>query len=224
MSSEPSFIEKIQNMVASVNNVMDVIDGKIRSMAQLTDVYTRAYLDDATKTLGANAASASKLKIVRSITLDGDALGSKGFDGSKDITLNVTIPKLAEKADKTSVYTKAEMEARLESIIGAAPDLLDTFAEIAVALGDDPNFAATMTAELAKKANQTGVYTKAEADSAFLSADATANNALKFGNNLPSHYATASSVESLEQTIGDAFTQLAQAFDDGATSINNIGA
>ncbi|HFQ4959198.1 TPA: hypothetical protein ACGUPM_002651 [Vibrio vulnificus] len=132
--------------------------------------------------------------------------------------------KLRGKADKLTTYTKAETDARIEQVIGTAPDVLDTLQELAEALGNDPNFAATVTNQLALKANKTEVYSRTDAEAAFLAVGASATNAQKLGNNLPSHYATAAAVYTLEQELASGFTQLAQAFNDGANRINNIGA
>lgn len=44
--------------------------------------------------------------------------------------------------------------AAVDALIAAAPGALDTLAELAAALGNDPSFAATITNELAKKANK----------------------------------------------------------------------
>lgn len=46
----------------------------------------------------------------------------------------------------------AAVDARIALTIDAAPSSLDTLNELAAALGDDPNFAATMTSALAGKA------------------------------------------------------------------------
>lgn len=46
-----------------------------------------------------------------------------------------------------------EVNTLLDNLIAAAPGSLDTLNELAAALGDDPNFAATMTAALAGKAD-----------------------------------------------------------------------
>ena len=47
----------------------------------------------------------------------------------------------------------SEIDSRIQTVIGNAPELLDTLNEIAAALGDDPNFAGTITTELANKAD-----------------------------------------------------------------------
>lgn len=45
--------------------------------------------------------------------------------------------------------TPADIAAAINALVGAAPGTLDTLNELAEALGDDPNFAATVTATLA---------------------------------------------------------------------------
>ena len=62
--------------------------------------------------------------------------------------------------------TAAEVNAAIEAIIGSAPDALNTLEELANALNDDANFAATITTELAKKVNEADLVaiTNAEID------------------------------------------------------------
>jgi phage-related tail fiber protein len=70
----------------------------------------------------------------------------------------------------TDAYTKLETDAKAIEIaqaecarlVASAPETLNTLDEIAAALGDDPNFATTMTNQLGTKANKTEVYTKSE--------------------------------------------------------------
>lgn len=66
----------------------------------------------------------------------------------------------------TGTYTKTETDAQIQAVIGAAPGALDTLNELAAALGDDPNFATTMTTQLALKANAADVYTQAQVNTA----------------------------------------------------------
>src|SRR5690606_17785262 len=62
--------------------------------------------------------------------------------------------ELLKKADKENTYTKAETDSRIQAIIGAAPEALDTLEEIAEALNNDPDFAATITNMLAQKVDK----------------------------------------------------------------------
>lgn len=61
---------------------------------------------------------------------------------------NVTTGTLADARLSANIATKAYVDA----IVDAAPGTLDTLNELAAALGDDPNFATTMTNQLALKA------------------------------------------------------------------------
>lgn len=52
----------------------------------------------------------------------------------------------------SSDKTDAEIDARVAALVDGAPEVLDTLTELAAALGDDPNFAATVANQLASKA------------------------------------------------------------------------
>lgn len=71
-------------------------------------------------------------------------------------------------ADIFARYTKTEVDTLINNLIQGAPGALDTLNELAAALGDDPNFAATVTNQLAQKANSADVYTKAQADARYV--------------------------------------------------------
>ena len=62
--------------------------------------------------------------------------------------------ELADRYTKSQVFTKDEVLQKIEDLIGTAPDTLDTFKEIADALGNDPNFAATIMNLLAGKVDK----------------------------------------------------------------------
>jgi len=214
--------EMLETLLASVNNLMGVIDGKLRNKANKADVYTRTELEDPLRTLGANAATASRLKVSRLLTLAGEATGEVGFDGSGNVTMMVTVPGLLDKADKSEVVTPAQMEARFNDLIGAAPEALNQLEEFANALGQDPNFAATMLAKLDTKADKAATYTITQADGKFLLKTGKAADASLLGGNAPTYYASAASVTALEAEVADAFNRLATAFNTGATNINAI--
>lgn len=58
------------------------------------------------------------------------------------------IEKVSELVNDLNFQTREEVEAAINAIIDSAPDVLNTLREIAAALDDDPNFAATMTRKL----------------------------------------------------------------------------
>jgi len=53
--------------------------------------------------------------------------------------------------------TNASVTAAINALINSAPGALDTLNELAVALGNDPNFASTITAALAAKLDANSV-------------------------------------------------------------------
>ena len=86
--------------------------------------------------------------------------------------------QLGQKADKTTTYTKADVDNLLltnydaktgvntkistasSNLVDSAPDTLNTLSELAAALNDDANFAITVTSQISLKANQSTTYTK----------------------------------------------------------------
>jgi hypothetical protein len=54
---------------------------------------------------------------------------------------------------ETSATLEAYVDSRIDLVIDAAPAALDTLNELAAALGDDPNFAGTVTTSLAGKSD-----------------------------------------------------------------------
>ena len=217
-----SLLTQLETLLASVNSLMGVIDGQLRNKANKVDVYTRTDLEDPQRTLGANAATASKLKVARLLTLAGEATGEVGFDGSGNVTMVVTVPGLQGKANAGEVVTHEEMNARFEHLIGAAPEALNQLEEFADAIGRDPNFAATVLAKLAEKADKATTYTVTQADGKFLLKTGKAADAALLGGNAPAYYASAASITALEASVSDAFNRLATAFNTGANNINAI--
>ena len=53
----------------------------------------------------------------------------------------------------------ADIQAAIGALVAAAPGTLDTLNELAAALGADPNFAATVAAQIATKANSSDMTT-----------------------------------------------------------------
>jgi hypothetical protein len=57
-----------------------------------------------------------------------------------------------------AVYLKEEIDQKFADLVGSASSALDTLNELAEALGNDPNFATTITNELANKADKNHVH------------------------------------------------------------------
>lgn len=119
-------------------------------------------------------------------------------------------------------YTKAEVDAAIadavDGIINGAPGALDTLNELAAALGEDANFAATITAQIALKANtsdvnsalalkadSSGVYTKSQTDTAI----ATAIAPLALTPRLTLNLQTSAGSITTDPVIANAMTTIA---------------
>lgn len=56
-----------------------------------------------------------------------------------------------------SYQTEAQVSAKVSALVNNAPETLDTLNELAAALGNDPNFATTVTNQIAQKADKTAL-------------------------------------------------------------------
>ena len=64
---------------------------------------------------------------------------------SPSLTGTPTAPTAAGGTNTTQIATTAFVKAAIDALIDASPGALDTLNELAAALGDDPNFATTVT-------------------------------------------------------------------------------
>ena len=116
---------------------------------------------------------------------------------------------LMAPADKTKInntYTKAEVNAAISAavndLINGAPDALDTLNELAAAMGDDPNFATTVTNALAGKVDK--VTGKGLSTNDFTTALLTKLNGIEAGANKYVHPALTALTASLRKVGRDA--------------------
>ena len=75
-------------------------------------------------------------------------LASPVFTGAPEV------PNVAAGDNSKRVANTAFVRAAVSALVGSSPEALDTLNELAAALGNDPNFASTMTKALAGKANK----------------------------------------------------------------------
>jgi len=97
-----------------------------------------------------------------SSTLDADLLdGQHGSYyapiASPALTGTPTAPTATAGTNTTQIATTAFVSTAVANLINSAPGALDTLDELAAALGDDANFASTVTNSLALKANDNAV-------------------------------------------------------------------
>ena len=80
-----------------------------------------------------------------------DELQLKANKHSPNFTGQVTAPTPPNDSNDTTISTTAWVRTAIAELVGSSPETLDTLAELAEALGNDPNFATTITEKLAQK-------------------------------------------------------------------------
>lgn len=85
-----------------------------------------------------------------------NALDAKAPLLSPALTGTPTAPTAAAGSNDTQIANTAFVQQLIANVINGSPGALDTLKELADAMGDDPNFAATVTNALAGKASLSG--------------------------------------------------------------------
>ncbi|WP_454520537.1 phage tail protein [Citrobacter koseri] len=105
-----------------------------------------------TAAAGTNTTQIATTAFVQAVvTALNSALALKAPLASPALTGTPTAPTAAQTVNNTQVATTAFVKAALAALVGSSPAALDTLNELAAALGNDPNFATTMTNALAGK-------------------------------------------------------------------------
>ena len=116
-----------------------------------TDVNVTAVIDN-TKTYALiDLTNVSDVNLKTAVERSG-ALAAYAPLASPALTGTPTAPTADQGDSSTTLATTAFVNAAILRLIGAAPGALDTLEELANALGDDPNFATTVTNLIAEKA------------------------------------------------------------------------
>ena len=103
--------------------------------------------------------------VAKTVTLhdvSAESVGLGNVDNTSDINKPISIAAQAAldlKADQATTYTKAEVDNNIANLVDSAHATLDTLNELAAALGDDANFATSVTDSIATKASQTNLDT-----------------------------------------------------------------
>jgi hypothetical protein len=99
-------------------------------------------------------------------SLTGNVTASSGSSSFNDVVINgglnmnagtsATITNLTAPTNAGDAATKGYVDTSISALLDSAPGALDTLNELAAALGDDPNFATTVTNEIATKVSKSG--------------------------------------------------------------------
>lgn len=98
-----------------------------------------------TPSAGTNTLQLANTAFVQAAVSPKAPLASPAFTGMP------TAPTAAQSVNNTQIATTAFVKAAIAALVSSSPEALDTLNELAEALGNDPNFATTMTNALAGK-------------------------------------------------------------------------
>lgn len=88
-----------------------------------------------------------------------NALALKAPLASPAMTGTPTAPTAEQTVNNTQIATTAFVKSAIAALVASSPAALDTLNELAAALGNDPNFATTMTNALARKQQKDATLT-----------------------------------------------------------------
>jgi hypothetical protein len=171
-------LEKLASALNNDSNYFQTVSGAIDNKADKATTYNKAEVDAALIVKADQATTYNKTEVDTALNLKANqssldttnanvalkanqattytktevdaGLNLKANQSSLDTT-NATV---ALKADQATTYTKTEVDTQFANLTDSAPEALNTLKELANALGDDDNYAATVQNQLATKANQ----------------------------------------------------------------------
>jgi hypothetical protein len=167
--STKSYADTAASTAVSTHN-SDTTD--VHGIADTAALATKAYADTAEADAITAAGTAADTKISTAVAaLTKSSVGLGNVDNTADASKPVSTAQATAIATAKSEAI-ADATAQVAAVIASAPGALDTLDELAAALGDDANFASTVTTSLGLKAplnapTFTGTVTVAAAGVAF---------------------------------------------------------
>ncbi|HBP8930978.1 TPA: phage tail protein [Escherichia coli] len=130
----------------AVKAAYDLADGKYTAQNATTTQKGIVQLSSATNSTSETLAATPKaVKAVMDETSKKAPLNSPALTGTP------TTPTAPQGTNSTQIASTAFVMAAIAALVDSSPDALNTLNELAAALGNDPNFATTMTNALAGK-------------------------------------------------------------------------
>ena len=123
------------------------------------------------------------------------------------VTGTLNVPTQAITDNSTKVANTAFVQSAVSQLVNSAPATLDTLNELSNALGNDPNFATTVTNMIGQKADKTVVDNKMELHNTDVTAhqpilDLINSNQTEVNTNLSTHNTDSSAHEDIRLMIG----------------------
>lgn len=139
-------IQELEYLPDQVKNIQLQIDTLNESKVEYSEIYLKEEVDDI---------HAESNKKIDELT---NSLSTLETSVSNRIDEIVSDTNIVTSELSNAVATKASyvwVDERIKDLTGVAPDALNTLEELAKALGDDPNFAATISEQLGSKLDKT---------------------------------------------------------------------
>ena len=168
LDNHDTTISSLQSGAATLETAVDAVEGRLNTAeadiialetsaatstghtAATTNVHGISNTADlATKSYADNAKTDA-------ISTSATAIALKANIASPALTGTPTAPTASVGTNTTQIATTAFVKAEVDAVIAAAPGALNTLDELAAALGDDANYATTVTNALALKAPLAG--------------------------------------------------------------------
>ena len=145
-SATNSTSESLAATPKAVNAAYDLANGKYTAQDATTAQKGIVQLSSATNSTSETLAATPKaVKAVMGETNKKAPLNSPALTGTP------TTPTARQGTNNTQIASTAFVMAAIAALVDSSPDALNTLNELAAALGNDPNFATTMTNALAGK-------------------------------------------------------------------------
>src|SRR5210317_1402710 len=141
------------HVISNVDGLQTALDAKQNSATALTTSTT--FGGDVSGTYNAIViADDSHNHVISNVDGLQTALNAKAPLASPALTGTPTAPTATAGTNTTQVATTAFVSTAVSNLVDSAPTTLDTLNELAAALGDDPNFATTVTNSIGTKWTQ----------------------------------------------------------------------
>lgn len=168
-----------------LTNKVDKVEGKGLSTNDLTDELKQKILNAGDSTFTGVYSDLTGKPSINNVELGtSNSLSDLGIQPAGDYLTITDLDGYVEDADIADFITETEVDSKISNLVNSAPQALDTLNELATALGNDPNFATTVTTALADKVDADDLMelTNAEIDQIIASSESSNSNSGASGN------------------------------------------
>jgi len=150
--------------ISEVTGLQSALDDKIDDSQVLTNVPTSAVFTDTTYTVGDAGLTQKNFTTTLKSKLDGIADSANNYSHPTSHSISEVTGLQTALDGKT---TESYVDTAVSNLVDSAPATLDTLNELAAALGDDANYANTITSSLAGKVDDSQVLTNVPSGAVF---------------------------------------------------------